>query len=228
MLATPMPGLTRIHPSWDNFFDCETAKPYFADLTTFLTQERLAGKAIFPPEDLIFNAFHHTALDDVKVVILGQDPYHGAGQAMGLSFAVPPGVKIPPSLRNIYKELADNPGITPPVNGDLTGWAKQGVLLLNTILTVEEAKAHAHAKSGWALFTDAVIARVAARGDVVFLLWGAHAQKKSALIDAAHNTILETTHPSPLSAYRGFLGSGCFVSCNEALTASGRLGIIWK
>ena len=216
-----------IHPSWQSFFTTETAKPYFSRLTTFLAAERAAGKTIFPPQDLIFNAFRHTALDDVKVVILGQDPYHGAGQAMGLSFSVPPGVKIPPSLRNIYKELADKPGINPPANGDLTNWAKQGVLLLNTILTVEEAKAHAHAKSGWAKFTDAVIAHVATRGDVVFLLWGAHAQNKAALIDAGRNTILETTHPSPLSAYRGFLGSGCFVACNVALKARGRGSVEW-
>ena len=216
-----------IHPSWREFFDVETAKPYFAKLTNFLAAEREAGKTIFPPQDLIFNAFRHTALDDIKVVILGQDPYHGSGQAMGLSFSVPPGIKIPPSLRNMYKELAENPGITPPEHGDLTRWAQQGVLLLNTILTVEEAKAHAHAKSGWGEFTDAVIAHVATRGDVVFLLWGTHAQKKAVLIDAARNTILETTHPSPLSAYRGFLGSGCFVACNAALKARGRDEVQW-
>ncbi len=191
--------------------------------------QRSLGKSIFPKEDHIFTAFDLTPFNDVKVVILGQDPYHGEGQAHGLSFSVLPGVKIPPSLRNMYKELAEDiPGFTIPEHGYLKTWAEQGVLLLNTVLTVEEAKAHSHAKFGWETFTDAIIKKINEDMEgVIFLLWGAHAQKKGANIDTSRHFILQAPHPSPLSAHRGFFGCKHFSQTNELLRQQNLSEINW-
>jgi uracil-DNA glycosylase len=195
-----------------------------------VAKQRAAGKVIYPPDADIFNAFTFTKPDNLKVVILGQDPYHGENQAHGLCFSVRKGNKIPPSLRNIYKELAsDIPDFEPPAHGDLTHWAKQGVLLLNTVLTVEQSQAHSHKNIGWEQFTDAVIATISAKFEnVIFLLWGAPAQNKAKLIDVQRHTILSTVHPSPLSAYRGFFGCKHFSKTNDLLKAIGKEAIDWQ
>ncbi len=200
----------------------------FQGAVAFAQAERNSGKVIYPPAEQVFNAFKQTEFAEVKVVILGQDPYHGAGQANGLAFSVNQGVKIPPSLVNIYKEIASDIGAVPPKHGDLTHWAQQGVLLLNTVLTVEASRANSHRQHGWEVFTDAVISSLnQAEQHIVFLLWGAPAQKKAALIDAQKHTILTAPHPSPLSAYRGFFGCKHFSRANEALIAHGQKPIIW-
>lgn len=200
----------------------------FRHATHFVSDERNSGKVIYPPAEQVFNAFKHTEFADVKVVILGQDPYHGAGQANGLAFSVNRDIAIPPSLRNIYKEIADDIGALPPKHGDLTTWADQGVLLLNTVLTVEANNANSHRNQGWETFTDAVIQSLnQAEQHIVFLLWGAPAQKKSALIDGNKHTILTAPHPSPLSAYRGFFGCKHFSRANKALIVHGQNPIIW-
>ncbi|PID58494.1 MAG: uracil-DNA glycosylase [Gammaproteobacteria bacterium] len=200
----------------------------FLHATQFANSERHSGKVIYPPAEQVFAAFKHTEFSEVRVVILGQDPYHGAGQANGLAFSVNKGIKIPPSLVNIYKEIATDIGAAPPKHGDLTHWAKQGVLLLNTVLTVQANQAHSHKNQGWEVFTDAVIASLNdAPQHVVFLLWGAPAQKKAALIDGNKHTVLTAPHPSPLSAYRGFFGCKHFSRANEALVAHGQQPIIW-
>ncbi len=200
----------------------------FQHATHFVKNERNSGKVIYPPVEQVFNAFKHTEFADVKVVILGQDPYHGAGQANGLAFSVNRDVAIPPSLKNIYKEIASDIGAMPPKHGDLTHWADQGVLLLNTVLTVEASRAHSHRNQGWEVFTDAVITSLnQAEQHIVFLLWGAPAQKKAMLVDATKHTILKAPHPSPLSAYRGFFGCRHFSRANEALVAHGQTPIIW-
>lgn len=203
----------------------------FIQLQHFIKAEREAGKIIFPDEQHVFNAFELTKLDDVKVVVLGQDPYHGAGQAHGLSFSVQDGVAIPPSLRNIYKEIADDVyanEIEMPTSGNLEHWAKQGVLLLNAVLTVEEAQPNSHQDKGWEAFTDAVIRCVSEQCDgVIFLLWGAYAKKKKALIDVSRHHILMSAHPSPLSAYRGFLGCHHFSQLNQLLVAQDKSEIQW-
>ncbi len=200
----------------------------FQGAVAFAQAERNRGKVIYPPAEQVFNAFKQTEFAEVKVVILGQDPYHGAGQANGLAFSVNKGVKIPPSLVNIYKEIASDIGAVPPKHGDLTHWAQQGVLLLNTVLTVEASRANSHRQHGWEVFTDAVISSLnQAEQHIVFLLWGAPAQKKAALIDAQKHTILTAPHPSPLSAYRGFFGCRHFSRANEALIAHGQKPIIW-
>lgn len=200
----------------------------FRHATHFVSDERNSGKVIYPPAEQVFNAFKHTEFADVKVVILGQDPYHGAGQANGLAFSVNRDIAIPPSLRNIYKEIADDIGAAPPKHGDLTAWADQGVLLLNTVLTVEANNANSHRNQGWETFTDAVIQSLnQAEQHIVFLLWGAPAQKKSALIDGNKHTILTAPHPSPLSAYRGFFGCKHFSRANKALIVHGQNPIIW-
>lgn len=205
--------------TWQDVLAEEKQAAYFVELLARVQAERDAGKAIYPPAAEVFAALKLTPLANVRVVILGQDPYHGPGQAHGLCFSVPQGVKHPPSLRNIFKAIQhDYPGFEVPESGDLTHWAEQGVLLLNTVLTVEQGKAHSHAKWGWETFTDRVIEAVNDHCEgVVFLLWGAHAQKKGALIDRTRHHVLETVHPSPLSAHRGFLTAGHFRRTNELL-----------
>ncbi|UPW18596.1 uracil-DNA glycosylase [Agarivorans sp. TSD2052] len=216
--------------TWQSLLADEQQQDYFKQLNATVAQQRQAGKSIYPPTQQVFAAFDVTPVDQLKVVILGQDPYHGEGQAHGLSFSVPEGVKIPPSLRNIYKELAsDVAGFTVPQHGNLSAWAEQGVLLLNTVLTVEHAKAHSHAKYGWEQYTDAVIKQINQHCQgIVFLLWGAHAQKKGLVIDANKHHILGAAHPSPLSAHRGFFGCGHFSQTNQLLTQQGKKAINWQ
>lgn len=221
--------ITRLEKDWLDLLQPEFDATYMQSLKAFLAAERQAGKTIYPAGGDIFNAFNTTRLEKVKVVIIGQDPYHGEGQAHGLSFSVPKGVKIPPSLRNIYKEIEAEYGYRMPTSGDLTGWAEQGVLLLNATLTVEAGLAGSHQKRGWELFTDAVIRVVNEKcNHVVFMLWGAYAQKKGAHIDRSKHLILESVHPSPLSAHRGFLGNGHFKSANEYLEKNARPKIDWQ
>ena len=201
--------------------------PYWADLMAFVAEERAAGP-VYPPHDRVFSALHLTSHADLRVVILGQDPYHGPGQANGLAFSVGEGVAIPPSLRNIFVELADDLGCPPPADGDLTAWARQGVLLLNTTLTVRSGAAASHQGRGWETFTDRVIATAAAKEErVVFVLWGAAARRKRALVDADRHSVIESPHPSPLSAHRGFFGSKPFSRANAALVEAGRTPVDW-
>jgi uracil-DNA glycosylase len=216
--------------TWTEALAKEKTTPYFQELMLYVQSEREAGKVIYPPKEDVFNAFAMTALEDIRVVILGQDPYHGPNQAHGLCFSVLPGVKIPPSLRNIYKELADDiDGFTIPNHGTLSPWAEQGVLLLNTVLTVEQGKAHSHAKLGWETFTDRVIEVVNQHcSNVVFLLWGSHAQKKGNTINREKHHVLHAPHPSPLSAHRGFFGSKPFSQTNQLLVESGKMPIVWQ
>ena len=219
----------KLEPSWKTALRDQFEQPYMQQLREFLRQEHAAGKEIYPPGPLIFNALNSTPLDKVKVVILGQDPYHGPGQAHGLSFSVQPGIAAPPSLVNIFKELQRDLNIPIARHGCLQSWADQGVLLLNTTLTVERANAASHANKGWQLFTDRVIEVVSEqRSDVVFLLWGSHAQSKQKLIDATKHLILKSVHPSPLSAYRGFLGCGHFSQTNRFLEQRGLAPIQWE
>lgn len=206
---------------WDEILHSETEKSYFTNLMDFVNKE-YEERTIYPPKDELFNTFHHTPFGQVKVVILGQDPYHGPGQAHGLSFSVKPGVKHPPSLRNLLKELQDDIGCEIPKDGTLTKWADQGVLLLNTVLTVREGEAHSHKNKGWETFTDAVIRKISERHrPVVFVLWGKPAQKKKALIDTEKHAVIESVHPSPLSARRGFFGSRPYSQINEKLKQFG-------
>lgn len=215
---------------WNPVLKAELAKPYWAELQAFVRDER-AHHQVFPPHDEVFAALHRTPFDAVRAVILGQDPYHGPGQAHGLCFSVRRGVPIPPSLRNIHTELHDDLGVEPPGHGDLTAWADRGVLLLNTTLTVRAHQAASHQKRGWETFTDEVIRAVGAKADrVVFLLWGAHARKKRALVDSSsgRHVVLESAHPSPLSAHNGFFGSRPFSRANAALEAADRPPIDWS
>jgi len=213
--------------SWKNILQTELQKSYYTALWQKLTLD-YESRTIYPPEELIFNAFNQTAFADVKVVILGQDPYHGAGQAMGLSFSVPGGVKIPPSLRNIFKEIQSDIGTPAPESGDLTRLAKQGVLLLNSVLTVRGSAAASHANYGWEHFTDAVMKTISNEKDhVVFLLWGTYAGKKTALIDQKKHLVLTAPHPSPLSAHKGFLGCQHFSKTNEYLGRNNQAPIVW-
>jgi len=216
--------------TWQEIIDAEKQQPYFQKIQFFVDQERAAGKEIYPPAEDVFNAFNATEFGDVKVVIIGQDPYHGPNQAHGLCFSVLPGVKTPPSLVNMYKELAqDIEGFEIPQHGYLQSWAEQGVLLLNTVLTVEQSKAHSHAKTGWETFTDRVIEALNQHhSDVVFLLWGAHAQKKGRFIDRDKHHVLEGPHPSPLSAHRGFFGCRHFSQTNAILQQLGKQPIEWR
>ncbi|MFN4095538.1 MAG: uracil-DNA glycosylase [Sphingomonas sp.] len=217
----------KLHPSWLEPLQSEFDSPYMADLRAFLMAEKAAGKRIFPKGSDWFRALDLTPPESVRVVILGQDPYHGEGQAHGLCFSVQPGVKVPPSLVNIYKELKSDLGIDPPRHGFLEAWAKQGVLLLNNCLTVEMGLAASHKGRGWERFTDAVVAQVNALPDpVVFMLWGSHAQKKAASVDPRH-LVLKSVHPSPLSAHGGFFGSRPFSKANAFLRAHGRGEIDW-
>jgi uracil-DNA glycosylase len=206
----------------------EFAAPYMADLKRFLLDEKARGARIFPKGDEYFRALDLTPLDKVRVVILGQDPYHGLGQAHGLCFSVQPGVRPPPSLENIYKELASDLGIARPRHGFLEHWARQGVLLLNSVLTVEMGRAASHQNRGWERFTDAIVRLVAEKSDpVVFMLWGAYAQRKAAFVDTRRHCVLKAPHPSPLSAYNGFFGCRHFSKANAFLEARGRAPIDW-
>ncbi|MGB6058350.1 MAG: uracil-DNA glycosylase [Microthrixaceae bacterium] len=212
---------------WNPFLRDEFDKPYWIELQEFIRRER-AVRAVYPPPESVFAAMHRTPLSDLKVVILGQDPYHGAGQANGLSFSVTRGVAIPPSLRNIFTELESDLGVPPPNHGCLDSWADNGVLLLNTTLTVRSGEAASHKGHGWETFTDLVIRTVSDHGQPsVFILWGASARKKRSLIDTARHTIIESAHPSPLSAHRGFFGSRPFSRANRALEAAGREPVDW-
>ena len=213
---------------WNPILHREFDKAYWPELMNFVAEERTAGQ-VYPPRSEVFAALHLTAFADVKVVILGQDPYHGPGQAHGLCFSVNPGVRIPPSLVNIFTELQSDLGIPPAATGDLRSWARQGVLLLNTTLTVRAHQAASHQGKGWEMFTDEVIRAVSERNErVVFVLWGAHARKKKALVDPSRHVIVESPHPSPLSAHRGFFGSRPFSAANAALEAVGRVPIDWR
>jgi uracil-DNA glycosylase len=215
---------------WQSLLANERQKPYFQSLEQCLSERRSSGALIYPPEENIYQGFELTPFEQVKVVILGQDPYHGAGQAHGLAFSVLPGVKTPPSLVNIYKELAnDISGFKVPAHGHLSHWAKQGVLLLNTVLTVEAGKAHSHAKLGWETFTAAVIDKLnQEQQGLVFMLWGSHAIKKGQAIDANKHCLLSSVHPSPLSAYRGFFGCRHFSLANEFLAQQAKAPIDWQ
>lgn len=222
-----------IDPSWDKVLGNEYKMPYFIRLGEFIQQERQSGKNIFPAKGLVFNAFQKTPFDKVKVVIMGQDPYHGNGQAHGLSFSVQKGVRLPPSLQNIFKELISDVGMVTPDHGSLEAWAEQGVLLLNAILTVQEGRPLAHQKRGWEQFTDAAIRALAQREDpVIFLLWGRNAMQKCTdvpeLKAGSHHYILTAPHPSPFSAYAGFFGCKHFSKANEILKSQGKTPINWQ
>lgn len=219
----------KINKSWALHLKEEFKKPYMVELMEFLKEEKDSGKNIYPDQDQIFDAFHMTPFENVKVIILGQDPYHGADQAHGLSFSVKKGVKPPPSLVNIFKELKDDLGIDPPPHGCLEEWAKQGVLLLNAVLTVEDNKAGSHHKKGWEIFTDKVIEVLnSEKESLVFILWGNSAQKKASKVDPHKHLILKSVHPSPLSCHRGFLGSKPFSQTNKYLKNHGQVMINWN
>ena len=217
----------KIEESWKRELSPEFDKDYFVKLTDFVRGEYLSGKQIYPAARNIFNAFNLCPIDKVRVVIIGQDPYHEPGQAMGLCFSVPDGITLPPSLVNIYTEIKNDLGRPSTTHGDLTHWAEQGVLLLNSTLTVQAHLAASHAGHGWEQFTDAVIAAMAQRKNIVYMLWGSYAQKKAALVDESQNLILKSVHPSPLSAYRGFFGCKHFSRANEYLVAHGHQPIDW-
>ena len=223
-----MSGTIKLHESWREALADQFAAPHMQGLKAFLKAEKAAGKRIFPRGSEYFRALDLTPLDAVKVVILGQDPYHGEGQAHGLCFSVQPGVRTPPSLVNIYKEIESDLGVARAGHGFLEHWARQGVLLLNSVLTVEMGRAASHQGKGWELFTDAIVRVVAQKDEpVVFLLWGAYAQRKAGFVDQSRHLILKSAHPSPLSAHNGFLGSRPFSQANAFLEAKGRGGIDW-
>lgn len=220
--------ISNIHPSWNNKLQPEFKKEYFKELNDFIKSE-YQNKTIYPPNNLIFNAFNLCHFNDVKVVIIGQDPYHGPNQAHGLCFSVPNGVKIPPSLRNIFKELNNDFGMQKPSIGNLTNWAKQGVFMINATLTVESNKAGSHQKKGWETFTDSVIKLLAEqKKHLVFILWGAYAQRKAEIINKTKHLILESVHPSPLSASKGFFGNNHFSKTNEYLIKKNKTPIDWQ
>lgn len=220
--------MVKIESEWKGMLLEEFNQPYMQSLREFLVSEKEKGKTIYPAGNHLFNAFNYTPFTKVKVVILGQDPYHGPGQAHGLCFSVPPGVRIPPSLMNIYKEMADDLKISPPTHGNLTSWAEQGILLLNTVLSVEHTKAGSHQGKGWEKFTDKVIEVLNSfRENLVFLLWGRPAQEKGRHIDSQKHLILKAPHPSPLSAHRGFLGCKHFSKTNAYLEKHGIAPIHW-
>lgn len=215
--------------SWRRVIGAEFDQPYIQALQAFLRQEKALGKVIYPPESLIFNAFNHTPFEQVRVVIIGQDPYHGEGQAHGLSFSVPAGVALPPSLQNIFKEIQQDLAISMSGKGDLSAWAAQGVLLLNATLTVEHGLAGSHQKRGWEQFTDAAIAALNQyRQGLVFVLWGSYAQRKGQMIDRQRHLVLSSVHPSPLSAHRGFFGNQQFSRINDYLQQQGQAPINWQ
>ena len=217
----------KIEQSWKDALATEFDKEYFIKLTDFVRAEYLSGRTVYPAPKDIFNAFNLCPLDTVKVVIIGQDPYHEPGQAHGLCFSVLPPTAVPPSLVNIYKEIESDLGRKSVTNGDLTYWANQGVLLLNATLTVRAHAAASHAGHGWEEFTDAVIRTVAARENIVYMLWGSYAQKKAGFVDMQKNLVLRSAHPSPLSAYRGFFGNRHFSQANEYLVSHGKSPIEW-
>jgi len=216
--------------TWQAFIDGQSAEPYYQRLMAFVEQERQQGKVIYPPQADVFNAFNMTPLDKVRVVLLGQDPYHGPEQAHGLCFSVRRGIKPPPSLANMYKELAnDIQGFTIPNHGDLTQWAQQGILMLNTVLTVEQGQAHSHAKAGWEQFTTQALTLLNEQTrPIIFVLWGSHAIKKAKVITAPWHQLLTGPHPSPLSAYRGFFGCGHFAKVDQLLEQRGEPPIQWQ
>ncbi len=217
-----------INESWKNVLNDEFQKPYFPLIKQFIIGQKAKGKKVYPPGPLIFNAFNLTSFENLKVVIIGQDPYHGEGQAHGLCFSVPVGIKPPPSLVNIFKEIKTDLGIDPPNYGNLEKWAKQGVLLLNASLTVNEGEPNSHAQCGWHIFTDAVIKKISDEKEgVVFLLWGKFAQNKEALIDTSKHFVLKTAHPSPFSVDR-FFGCKHFSKTNELLKQQGKQTIDWN
>ena len=219
----------QIEPGWKKALDPEFTKPYFLQIVHFLKTEKNAGKTIYPPGSLIFNAFNTTPFDRVKVVLLGQDPYHGAGQAHGLSFSVPDGIRPPPSLQNIFKELESDIGLPAPATGNLTPWAKQGVLLLNAYLTVLAKAPMSHSQNGWGEFTDSVIRKISdLKKNTVFLLWGKFAQEKQVLIDETKHLVLKAAHPSPYSADKGFFGCRHFSKTNQYLMKNGMDPVDWK
>ncbi|MBQ4130381.1 MAG: uracil-DNA glycosylase [Alphaproteobacteria bacterium] len=217
----------KIEQSWKDVLGAEFDKEYFIKLTDFVRGEYLSGKTVYPAPQNIFNAFNLCPLDKVKVVIIGQDPYHEPNQAHGLCFSVLPPTPVPPSLVNIYKEIESDLGQKSKTNGDLTYWANQGVLLLNSTLTVQAHQAGSHFGRGWEQFTDAVIRAVATRENIVYLLWGSYAQKKAAFVNPENNLILKSVHPSPLSAHRGFFGNKHFSTTNQYLIAHGKTPIDW-
>lgn len=219
----------QLDPSWMAHIGAEFDQPYMQSLKQFLQQEKKLGKVIYPAGKYIFNALNTTPFDQVKVVILGQDPYHGPNQAHGLCFSVVPGVRFPPSLQNIFKEIQQEFGTPFPEHGCLQSWAEQGVLLLNATLTVEQARAGSHQGKGWEQFTDAIVHALNAECEgLVFLLWGSYAQKKGSFIDTNKHAVFKSPHPSPLSAHRGFLGNGHFKKTNEVLRAQGEKEIDWS
>ena len=220
--------MIKITEEWDEILSEEFNSPEYLALREFLKSE-YSSRTIYPPMYDIFNSMKITPFNDVKVVLLGQDPYHNEGQAMGLSFSVPKGIDKPPSLVNMFKELVAETGCATPNSGDLTGWAKQGVLLLNTVLTVRAHQANSHKGRGWEKFTDSVIKKISNKKDnVVFLLWGGNARSKKPLIDTTRHLVLECAHPSPLSAYNGFFGCGHYLKTNEYLIAHGKTPVDWS
>jgi uracil-DNA glycosylase len=222
-------GEIKLEAGWRDALKDELDQQYMRELRDFLHTQRSMGKLVYPPGPLIFNALDTTPLDSVRVVIIGQDPYHGPGQAHGLAFSVPPGVRPPPSLQNIFKELQRDLGIPMRGHGCLTSWAEQGVLLLNAVMTVEQSRAGSHAKCGWEQFTTRVIEVVAQRHEhLVFMLWGNYAYKKADQLDLSGHCVLSSAHPSPLSAYRGFLGNGHFSAANRYLKSHGRPTVDWR
>ncbi|MDD0854713.1 uracil-DNA glycosylase [Halobacteriovorax sp. GB3] len=222
-------NIESLDPSWKEILKTQIQSSYFKELQRFLDNEKKEDKVIYPPEECIFEAFAHTPFDKVKVVIIGQDPYHGEGQAHGLSFSVKHGVKTPPSLVNIYKELKNDLDIDIPTHGNLTDWAKQGVLLLNNVLTVEHSKAGSHQKRGWETFTSEIIDQLNDKKEnLVFILWGSPAQKKAKSVNEDKHFIIKSPHPSPLAAYRGFFGSKPFSKANEYLKKKNIKEIDWK
>lgn len=216
--------------TWTEALGGEKSKPYFQNILHQISRQRASGVEIYPPHGQIFNAFRYTELADIRVVIIGQDPYHEPGQAHGLCFSVPEGCRLPPSLENIFRELKyEYPDYVIPQSGDLSPWARQGVFLLNATLTVERGKANSHSNLGWQTFTDEVIRVISQNvSGVVYLLWGNFARKKCQFVDPEHNLILTAAHPSPLSAYRGFMGCGHFRQANDYLRATGRGEINWQ
>jgi uracil-DNA glycosylase len=219
----------RMHPSWLEVVGDELERGHMQALRAFLRDEVRAGRGFYPPADRVFNALATTPFDAVRVVILGQDPYHGRGQAMGLCFSVPVGVTPPPSLRNIFQELEADLGVAPPASGDLTPWAERGVLLLNAVLTVSPGKPASHAGRGWELFTDRCIRELSDRRDgLVFLLWGRYAQQKGAVVDTTRHHVLQAAHPSPYSAASGFFGCRHFSRANALLEAQGLEAVDWR
>ncbi len=220
-------GNVKIEQSWKEALSGEWDQPYFGALTSFVSERYRSGR-VYPPGSRIFAAFDACPFNDVKVVILGQDPYHGPGQANGLCFSVNPGIQMPPSLINIFKEVNADTGAPIPADGDLSRWARQGVLLMNATLTVDEHQAGSHQGRGWETFTDHVISAISAKLDnVVFILWGSYARSKSALIDKSRHLVLTSAHPSPLSAYRGFFGNHHFSLANDYLARHGKTPIQW-